>query len=163
MNMSMNMTAPLEVGLGVRDLPRMREFYENALGCQFVSEVFVPAEKARQAALAEGGYTVVRLQTSFGERIKLLAPVDPAPEVRHQGPILAQPGASYLTFIVEDINAAMARMRGEGAEFLTGPKRVEVRPGTYLAFCRDPEGHVLELVQYADITSYRTDLKNRSV
>jgi len=88
--------------------------------------------------------------------------VDPAPEVRHQGPILAQPGASYLTFIVEDINAAMARMRGEGAEFLTGPKRVEVRPGTYLAFCRDPEGHVLELVQYADITSYRTDLKNRS-
>ena len=73
MNMSMNMTAPLEVGLGVRDLPRMREFYENALGCQFVNEVAVPAEKARQAALAEGGYTVVRLQTSFGERIKLLA------------------------------------------------------------------------------------------
>ena len=161
--MSMNMMAPLEVGLGVRDLPRMRAFYENALGCRFVSEVFVPADKARQAALADGGYTVVRLQTSHGERIKLLAPVNPAPEARHQGPILAQPNASYLTFIVEDINAAMARLRADGVEFLTGPERVEVRPGTFLAFCRDPEGHVLELVQYADITSYRNDLKNRSV
>jgi hypothetical protein len=30
----------------------------------------------------------------------------------------------------------------------------------YLAFCRDPEGNVLELVQYEDIDSYRTDLKN---
>ena len=161
--MAMHMIAPLEVGLGVRDLPRMRRFYENALGCQFVSEVFVPAEKARQAALADCGYTVVRLQTSHGERIKLLAPVDPAPRVLYQGPILAQPGVSYLTFIVADINAAMARLQGEGAEFLTGPERVEVRPGTYLAFCRDPEGHVLELVQYADISSYRTDLSNRSV
>lgn len=161
--MSMNMMAPLEVGLGVRDLPRMRAFYENALGCRFVSEVFVPADKARQAALADGGYTVVRLQTSHGERIKLLAPVDSAPAAQQVGPILAQPNASYLTFIVEDINAAMARLRAEGVEFLTGPERVEVRPGTYLAFCRDPEGHVLELVQYADISSYRNDLKNRSV
>ncbi|MBS0610695.1 MAG: VOC family protein [Proteobacteria bacterium] len=160
--MTMHMIAPLEVGLGVRELPRMRRFYENALGCEFVSEVFVPADKARQAALADGGYTVVRLQTSHGERIKLLAPENPPPGQTHQGPILMQPGASYLTFIVEDIAAAMARLRAEGVEFLTGPERVEVRPGTYLAFCRDPEGHVLELVQYADITSYRTDLKNRS-
>ena len=72
--MSMKMISPLEVGLGVRDLPRMRHFYENALGCQFVNEVTVPADKARQAALSDGGYIVVRLQTSYGERIKLLTP-----------------------------------------------------------------------------------------
>jgi hypothetical protein len=29
----------------------------------------------------------------------------------------------------------------------------------YLAFCRDPEGNVLELVQYSDIAAYRPDLK----
>ena len=48
-------------------------------------------------------------------------------------------------------------------EFLTGPTRVEVRPGTFLSFCRDPEGNVLELVQYADIHAYRSDLKSGSV
>ena len=42
--MSMKMISPLEVGLGVRDLPRMRHFYENALGCRFVSEVSQMAE-----------------------------------------------------------------------------------------------------------------------
>ena len=58
-----------------------------------------------------------------------------------------------------------SRPRGQlgGGLLLAEGERVEVRPGTYLAFCRDPEGHVLELVQYADISSYRTDLSNRSV
>ncbi|WP_416400171.1 VOC family protein [Alicycliphilus denitrificans] len=161
--MSMKMISPLEVGLGVRDLPRMRHFYENALGCQFVNEVAVPADKARQAALSDGGYTVVRLQTSYGERIKLLAPVNPPAAAVHSGPILDQPNACYLTFIVDDIDAAIARLQAHGVEFLTGPARVEVRPGTFLSFCRDPEGNVLELVQYADIHAYRPDLKNGSV
>ena len=160
--MTLNMISPLEVGLGVRDLARMRSFYESVLGCQFVSEVFVPPEKARQAALADYGYTVVRLQTSYGERIKLLAPMTPPPAVAYQGPILARANATYLTFIVEEIDAVIERLLAHDVEFLTGPQRVEVRPGTYLAFCRDPEGHVLEIVQYADITSYRTDLHDRS-
>ncbi len=161
--MSMKMISPLEVGLGVRDLPRMRHFYENALGCQFVNEVAVPADKARQAALSDGGYIVVRLQTSYGERIKLLAPVNPPAAVVRSGPILEQPNACYLTFIVDDIDAAIVRLQAHSVEFLTGPTRVEVRPGTFLSFCRDPEGNVLELVQYADIHAYRSDLKNGSV
>ena len=75
----MQMISPLEVGLGVRDLARMRDFYETVMGCEFVSEVTVPAAKASQAALSNCAYTVVRLQTSYGERIKLLASENPAP------------------------------------------------------------------------------------
>lgn len=159
----MKMISPLEVGLGVRDLPRMRHFYESALGCRFVSEVAVPAGKARQAALSDGGYTVVRLQTSHGERIKLLAPVNLPAAVARSGPILDWPNACYLTFIVADIEAAIAGLQAHGVEFLTGPERVEVRPGTFLSFCSDPEGNLLELVQYADIHGYRADLKSGSV
>ena len=47
-------------------------------------------------------------------------------------------------------------------ELLTGPERIEVRPGTYLVFCKDPEGHVLEIVEYDDMASYRKDLNHRS-
>ena len=72
--MTLNMIVPLEVGIAVRDLPRMRRFYEQVLGFAFVSEVAVPAASAVQAAMHAGGYTAVRLQTSYGERIKLLAP-----------------------------------------------------------------------------------------
>lgn len=156
--MTMNMTVPLEVGIACRDLPALRQFYEGTLGFRFVSEFQVPADKAAAAGLCPEPYTVVRLQTSYGERIKLLArATPPAPEAPSKW-ILDKPNAAYLTFIIDDIDAAMARLAAAGITFMTGPQRVEVRPGVYLAFCRDPEGNVLELVQYEDIGAYRPDL-----
>ena len=156
--MKMNMVVPLEVGIAVRDLPRMRRFYEDVLGFTFVSEVVVPAEKSAQAAMHAQGYTVVRLQTPYGERIKLLAPEHPPAAEPATAYILDKANASYLTFIVDDIQAVVDAMLAQGVEFMTGPRRVEVRPGTYLAFCRDPEGNVLEIVHYTDIAGYRPDL-----
>lgn len=155
----MKMTAPMEVGLAVRDLPKMQAFYEGALGFSFISEVRVPAAKAEEAALSAGGYTVVRLQTQYGERVKLLAP-DTAPAARGTAPerILDRAEASYLTFIVDDIKGVVARLIAGGARPMTGDEPVEVRPGTFLAFLHDPEGHIVEIVQYADIDNYRPDL-----
>lgn len=156
--MSIKMVAPLEVGIGCRDLPMLRRFYEEVLGFSFVSEIVVPADKAASSHLSADGYTVVRLQTSHGERIKLLAP-DTLPVQRIAGDyILDNPGAMYLTFIIDNLDAAIERLLAAGVTFMTGRKRVEVRPGVYLAFCRDPEGNVLELVQYQDIATYRADL-----
>lgn len=156
--MTINMTVPMEVGIACRDLPKLRAFYEHTLGFAFVSEIVVPADKASAAGLCPEPYTVVRLQTSYGERIKLLARLTPPDAEAPATWILDKPNATYLTFIIDDIDAAMARLRDAGIEFMTGPRRVEVRPGVYLAFCRDPEGNVLELVQYDDIGAYRADL-----
>src|SRR3546814_12806167 len=77
--MTLNMTSPLEVGIACRDLVRLRHFYEQVLGFAFISQYQVPADKSAESGLSEGGYTVVRLQTSNGERIKRLAPVKPVP------------------------------------------------------------------------------------
>ena len=152
------MTAPMEIGLAVRDLKAMRAFYENALGLTFVSEIHVPGPKAEAAAMCREGYTVVRLQTQKGERIKLLCP-DRLPEAKAEtGLILERAGSSYLTFIVDDLQALLDRLVAHGAESMTGPSAIEVRPGTWLAFVSDPEGHILEVVQYDDIAAYRNDL-----
>lgn len=156
--MKMNMVVPMEVGIAVRDLARMRRFYEDVLGFAFVSEVVVPADKSVQAAMHAHGYTAVRLQTPYGERIKLLAPVRPAAAQSVTEYILDQANATYLTFIVDDIQAVIDALADAGVTLMTGPLRVEVRPGTYLAFCRDPEGNVLEIVQYADVAAYRPDI-----
>lgn len=157
--MKFEMTAPLEVGIACSDLARLRRFYEGVLGFSFVSEFVVPAEKAVESALSSGGYTVVRLQTSFGERLKLLAPNKPLKAAAPTPYVLDKANAVYLTFIVVDIDAAISRLLEEGIEFMTGKQRVEVRPGVYLAFCRDPEGNVLELVQYENIANYRSELR----
>lgn len=156
--MTIKMSVPLEVGIACRDLPKLRAFYEGTLGFKFVSEFVVPADKAAAAGLCPESYTVVRLQTSYGERIKLLArATPPVPEAASQW-ILDKPNATYLTFIIEDINSAITQLMDAGIEFMTGPQRMEVRPGVYLAFCRDPEGNILELVQYEDVGTYRPDL-----
>ena len=162
--MSINLIVPLEVGIACRDLPRLRAFYQDVMGFSVVSEIQVPAAKAAPSALSADGYTVVRLQTSYGERIKLLAPNTPPASLPPAAAeyILDRPRASYLTFIVADINAAIATLLQAGIRFLTGEQRVEARPGVYLAFCEDPEGNLLELVEYTDIAAYRPDLKKGS-
>lgn len=159
----MRMTAPMEVGLAVRDLARMRAFYEQALGFVCVSEIRMPADKAAAAALCAEGYTVTRLQTPFGERIKLLARDGAAPDALPKPEfILDQSGATYLTFITDAIPLVLRGAIAAGAQSLTGEMPVEVRPGVWLAFLRDPEGHLLELVSYDDISAYRPDLPEQS-
>nr|WP_198982807.1 VOC family protein [Herbaspirillum sp. ASV7] len=157
--MSIKMIVPMEVGIACRDLPALRRFYENTMGFTFVSEITVSAENSAPSGLSADGYTVVRLQTPYGERIKLLAPNTPPQAEPAPAFILDKPNAAYLTFIVDDINAAIAKLLDAGIHFMTGRQRVEARPGVYLAFCRDPEGNVLELVEYSDIAAYRPDLK----
>ena len=154
----MKMMAPIEIGICCTDLERLRRFYVDVLGCTPVNEIEVPAEKSRPAALAENGYRVARLQTPWGERLKLLQPATAPENAPATEWILSRRGLSYITFIVDDLNTIIARLKTAGAVFLTGDQRVEVRPGTYLSFIRDPEGNVIEFVEYSDIREYRPDL-----
>ncbi|MEO7031633.1 MAG: VOC family protein [Herbaspirillum sp.] len=160
--MTINMSLPLEVGIACRDLSLLQRFYQGVMGFQFVSKIVVGSDKAAQSSLSADGYTVVRLQTSYGERIKLLAPNSPPFPAAPTEYVLDRPNAIYLTFIVADINVVIADLLAADIIFLTGSQRVQVRPGVYLAFCRDPEGNILELVQYDDIDVYRPDLKKGS-
>ena len=153
----MKMQAPLEIGIAVRDLHGMTKFYADVLGFKQVSEVNVPPEKSRLNQLSPDGCTVVRLQTSYGERIKLLA----APSTgaaTHERWLLARSGLAYITLIVEGIDVACARLESKGVK-LASDAPVVIRAGLRVLFFQDPEGNVLELVEYSDLASYRPDLK----
>jgi lactoylglutathione lyase len=157
---SMTMTVPLEVGIGCRDLATMRHFYERVLGLQFVSEARVPPQIAQKYRLASGSATVIRLQTPYGERIKLVAPDAAAPlPAHHPEHVFDQANVMYLTFIIRDIQAVAARVLAQGGRAMSGPEPIESRPGLFVVFLRDPEGNVVELVQYDDVAAYRPDLK----
>lgn len=161
--MNINMIVPMEVGIPVRDVVRTRQFYEEVLGFGLINEVKVPAELAQLATMNASGYTLVRLQTPQGERIKLLAPFNPPPAEAATDYILDKANATYLTFIADDIEMVINQLNGLGVILLTGPSRIEVRPGTYLAFFHDPEGNVIEIVQYSDFNAYRPDFHKRTL
>jgi hypothetical protein len=63
-------------------------------------------------------------------------------------------GGPYVTFIVEELDALHARLAGAGVP-IRSDGVVEVRPGLRLLLVSDPEGNFVELVQYADLRSYR--------
>lgn len=154
----MKMTAPIEIGICCADLDSLRDFYIDVLGCAPVSDLQVPPDKALAAGMAEDGYRVARIQTPWGERLKLIQPIRAAEGDAPDPWILARRGIAYVTFIVDDLEGMINRLKQAGAAFLSGEAPVEVRPGTYLSFIRDPEGNVLEFVEYGDISDYRPDL-----
>ncbi|MCY1374799.1 hypothetical protein D9M69_621620 [compost metagenome] len=59
---------------------------------------------------------------------------------------------------MRDLPGVVRGLEAKGVAFDSKPAPMEVRPGTWLAFFRDPEGNVLELVEYDDPASYRPDL-----
>lgn len=152
----MKLAAPLEVGICVEDLTVMREFYEEALGFVYVSTFDVAPALARDAGMSADGYRIVRLQTSTGERIKLAQPATGPRRLTAAQPVLERRSIAFLTFIVDDLLATMTRLQARGLELRAGPK-LEIRDGVYLAFAEDPEGNLLEFVEYDDVAAYRPD------
>lgn len=152
----MRLAAPLEVGICVEDLDAMREFYEQALGFEFISLFEVSPERGREANMCAAGYRIMRLQTSTGERIKLAQPNTPPSRVRAAEPVLERRSIAFLTFIVDDLLATTSRLEARGVQLRAGPK-FEIRAGAYLAFVEDPEGNLVELVEYDDVAAYRPD------
>ena len=152
----MKMSAPMEVGICVADLARMLAFYESVLGMQKISEIGLSDHGAQISGLGAVGYTVVRLQTDYGERIKLMCPTRaPAVAERASTPS-ARTGIGYLTFLVTDLPGEIERLEKAGHPSAKGI--VELRPGVNMALVRDPEGNFVELAEYANIHAYRPDL-----
>ena len=154
----LKMMAPFEMGICVDDLENMIAFYGDVLGFKLISKIDVPADKSNEAGFTSGGYTIVRMQTNYGERIKLVRPMS-SPNPRTSGKeVLSKKGNVFLTFIVEDLKLTVSRVKNTSAPIRTQGSIMEVRDGVFLSFIDDPEGNHLEFVEYSDITNYRPDL-----
>jgi lactoylglutathione lyase len=153
------LVSPLEIGIAVKDLEAMVEFYCGTLGLEYVNEHRVPAEMGRKATMSSSGYRIVRLQLNTGERLKLAQPLEEADleEIDRGDTVLGCSGLAFLTFIVEDLRATIEALTESDAT-VTTPEKIEVRDGTFLAFALDPEGNQLEFVEYGSLADYRSDL-----
>ena len=154
----LKMIAPFEMGICVDDLENMIAFYGDVLGFKLISKIDVPADKSNEAGFTSSGYTIVRMQTNYGERIKLVRPMT-SPNPRTSGKeVLSKKGNVFLTFIVEDLKLTVSRIKDADAPIRTEGSIMEVRDGVFLSIIDDPEGNHLEFVEYSDITNYRPDL-----
>jgi catechol 2,3-dioxygenase-like lactoylglutathione lyase family enzyme len=155
---SLKMVAPLEPGIVCTDMDRMLAFYTDVLGLTFVSEAEATADMSTEFGTSPNGFRIIRLQTPYGERIKLVQPkktvleLSPVPDWVFEGQ-----GIAYITFVIADVGEVAARLQKYHVPVMSkGP--IEIRKGITAIFAKDPEGNFVEFVQYADLAAYRPDL-----
>lgn len=150
----LEVSAPFEPAICVRDLERALAFYRDALGMSVFSIDMIAPDISRRANLTHHGYKIARLETSAGDRLKLVAPREIPPPHETEEYVLGRHGFAYLTFIVPDLSAIVAKLKAAGVPIRTGGE-IEFRPGVQLVFTEDPEGNFLEFVQREDLETYR--------
>lgn len=154
---SLKMVVPLEPGIVCVDIDRMLEFYIGVLGLKLVADAQTPPETSKKFGVTPNGYRIVRLQTPYGERIKLVQPKVPPKQDSVPQWVYERQGIAYLTFVIADMNEVVKRLKENGVKFIS-PEPVEVRQGVFAMYVLDPEGNYVEFVEYPDVPSYRPDL-----
>lgn len=139
--------APSHLGMCVRDLDRSMRFYCEGLGFEAGDgfDLDTTLAPGLDAALEVDGPVAIRSQyiTNGEMRIELIGwrdrEVSGEPSNRRDAP-----GLTHLSFWVEDVDAAAARLVELGGSILPSTR---TNPGVELVFLADPDGVRVELMQ----------------
>jgi catechol 2,3-dioxygenase-like lactoylglutathione lyase family enzyme len=130
---------PHHVALSVGDLDSQQRWYQLAFGLDEVVE---------QLDLPELQVRTVVLRASNGLRLELIERGGSHPQ-SFTDPLEASltQGFGHWALEVDDLDEAFAFLSAEGAEPVSSPAPA-VQPGARFAYVRDPEGNLLELIQF---------------
>jgi catechol 2,3-dioxygenase-like lactoylglutathione lyase family enzyme len=128
------------IGHCVTDLDRSRRFYVEALGFEVERELQVPDAPADRLVRVEAPLGLTAVYLRRGDLVLELLHFDRPgnPPVRPRA--MNEPGLTHLSFSVDDLAAAAARVAEMGGE---------VMPDTDVGaavFVRDPDGQLIELL-----------------
>jgi predicted enzyme related to lactoylglutathione lyase len=133
--------------LAVGDLTRAVDFYRDAFGYEVIPEPQGErpmTEPIRQlVGLSSVDCELAQLRSAIsGHVLELIAFRDIPPGAEDHGP--TRPGFGHLSFVVDDLEAAVAEVARLGARVLG---RLTLFDGDRRAYCREPSGTVVELVE----------------
>jgi glyoxylase I family protein len=126
----------VDVGIVIRDSETSLAFYRDLLGMRFEATIAMPV----------GNGLMHRLWC--GDSLIKLVRFDDVPAASNPGGGLgAATGFRYLTIHAANLAEVIAECTAAGVKVLI-PVR-EVRPGVTIAMVEDPDGNVVEFVNYA--------------
>ena len=145
----MNQVAPIEFGIPVKDLDRMLSFYSEVLACKEVRRADIPPALSDSLSVAPNGYVNVWLEFPNGEVLKLMAPPETPADDAVPPYIGTRTGIAYFTVYLSDIADTLAKAERHGTTVISDRGLAETPDALKLAFLKDPEGNVFELVEPA--------------
>jgi len=144
----------IDLGTVVSDLEKSVRFYVDVIGFKEVKGFEVPGDVAGAAGLSDSKPLAVKV-LALGDgpeatKLKLMQIAGTAPRTGDNEFIHSHTGFRYLTIIVADTTAAVARLEKHGVKPL-GKSPVAVPEttapgGLFLTCVRDPDGNIVELV-----------------
>ena len=143
----------IDLGCVVSDLDTSVRFYTEGVGFREVKGFEVPADLARDAGLTDSKPLAIRvLVLGEGEgatKLKLMQVAGTAPRTGDTEFIHSHTGFRYLTIVVADTDAALARLAKLGVKPIAkSPVALpeSLAPGMHLTCVRDPDGNIVELL-----------------
>ena len=120
--------------INVTDLERSIRFWEDVIGIPLQSRTEIP-----------GVLEAVHQAPQGGSRMQLAQWLD------HEGPIDMGSAMWKLYVNTSDVVAVFERAVAYGCEVVSAPERLDRWPVT-VAFVKDPDGYLLELIEYHEGT-----------
>jgi catechol 2,3-dioxygenase-like lactoylglutathione lyase family enzyme len=160
----------LHFGFTVRDIEASVAWYTDVLGLELVHRQRSENAYIRELVGVEGAILEVAqfrlpgLEPLFSTHVLELiqyvrgstaTPADPAPN---------RVAAAHLAFIVDDIHERVGILVSAGAELVNPPVEVTegVNAGGYACYIRDPDGNMLEFMQFGPERAARLGLERKA-
>jgi len=143
----------IDLGVVVSDIDKSLKFYTEAIGFKEAQGFAVPGDFAADAGLTYNKpldvHVLVLGEGESATKLKLMQIKDTESKKSDNQYIHSQLGFRYLTIFVNDVNAAMARLKKADVKAITKkplglPKGLP--EGVFLIVLRDPDGNMVELV-----------------
>lgn len=134
------------IGITVSDMARSIRFYTEFLGlCAFARYPNCEGEYySSLVGVTDARIDIAVLQAMDGFRVELLQYLS-HPVSRGDQAVATQPGRPHCAFTVGDLGALYQRRLDYGCAFKHAPQ--PSADGVLVAYCHDPDGTILELVQ----------------
>jgi catechol 2,3-dioxygenase-like lactoylglutathione lyase family enzyme len=144
------------INIVVNDLAAMKKFYCDVLGLTVTREVAISGEWIDQTVGLMGVQAeVVYLDLEDGPRIELIRYRRPRGLAPAGSGIPNTAGLRHIAFRVDDLDAAIERLRAARVRLFSQAQQVPDTQVTYaggvhkrLAYFLDPENNILELCEY---------------
>ena len=132
-------------GITVSDLETSLRFYRDFLGFQIAKQMEESGDYIdKVSALKDVNVTTIKLASTNGQMIELLKYHSHPGEQSSRK--ICDIGLTHIAFTVDDLDREYKKLQKEGVLFNSPP---QLSPDGYakLAFCRAPEGTLIELVE----------------
>ena len=142
-------TAVHHVSFTVSDMEQSLDFYRGALGFEVLNDRTVEGSFAETVTTLEGVRMRIVHLSGYGQGLELIQYLAAAGQ--SEAPRTCDTGSAHLCYVVDDIEAEIARLSELGVRFLSKVMMVEGGPnaGNRMVYFLDPDGIPMEFTQPA--------------